>query len=134
MFGRAGHVRKAVAIAALLIAPICIHIAMATQRGTSLAGCLVVAEAVPITSVALSFTGSKIVVWPGCALVFVVTSAVWRVSDNGIVASAAIPHAIAYTALLAVFGSSLAPGRRPIITIFAERSRGELPAQVARYT
>src|ERR1700722_9382677 len=134
MVGRSGDVRKGVAIAALLIAPVCIHVAMATQRGMRLAGWLVVGEAVLIAWVALSFTGVRIVAWLGCVLVFVVTSLVWRVSSDGIVAAAAIPHAIAYVSLLAVFGSSLMPGRKPIITIFAERSRGELPSPLARYT
>jgi uncharacterized membrane protein len=134
MVVRSGDVRKAIAIAALLIAPVCIHVAMATQRGMRLAGWLVLAEAVLIAWVALSFTRVRNLAWLGCVLVFIVTSLVWRVSPDGIVASAAIPHAIAYISLLAVFGSSLMPGRKPIITIFAERSRGELPSPVARYT
>ena len=134
MIGWSEDVRKAIAIAALLIAPVCIHVAMATQRGMRIAGWLVVAEAVLIAWIALSFIRVRIVVWLGCVLVFVVTSLVWRMSPDGIVGAAAVPHAIAYISLLAVFGSSLMPGRKPIITIFAERSRGELPSPLAQYT
>jgi uncharacterized membrane protein len=66
--------------------------------------------------------------------VLIVTTAVWWFAPAGIFASSAIPHAIAYISVLTVFATSLAPGHKPIITIFAERSRGELLPSVARYT
>ena len=126
--------REGLAILGLIVAPIAIHVAMATQRGMLLAGFLVVAQAVFMAWIALSFLPGHAVRWTGCAVVLLVTAAIWRFSANGIVASSAIPHAIAYLSILAIFGTSLMPGRKPIITIFAERSRGELPPALLRYT
>ena len=51
----ASPVRKGAAVLALILAPIGIHVAMATQRGLALAGILVVAEAGLIAWIALSF-------------------------------------------------------------------------------
>jgi uncharacterized membrane protein len=134
MAGVASRVRKGAAILALVMLPIGIHVAMATQRGLALAGVLVIAEAALIAWIALSFVPVRSLRWIGCAAALAVTTAVWRLSPNGIVASSAIPHAIAYLSLLTVFGTSLAPGRKPIITVFAEKSRGTLPPAVLLYT
>jgi uncharacterized membrane protein len=128
------RIRGAVAILGLVIAPLGIHIAMATQRGLIWAGILVIAEAVIIAWIALSFVPSKSVRWIGCATVMALTTAIWRFSPDGFIASSAIPHAIAYLSVLTVFAASLAPGRKAIVTVFAEKSRGELPPAVVRYT
>jgi len=98
------------------------------------AGILVVAEAVLVAWIALSFVPSKPLRWAGCAAVSVLTTAVWWFTRDGIIASSAIPHTIAYLSVLAVFAASLAPGRKAIVTVFAERSRGELPPAVVLYT
>jgi uncharacterized membrane protein len=130
----ASRVRKWIAILAILIAPLAIHLAMATQRGIYWAGILVVTEAALIAWIALSFVVVPGVRLVGCAIVLTLTTAVWRFSRDGIVASSAIPHAIAYLSVLAIFGASLAPGRKAIVTVFAEKSRGALPPAVMLYT
>jgi uncharacterized membrane protein len=127
-------IRNGLAVLALVIAPLGIHLAMATQRGMFLAGILVVMEAVLIAWIALSLTAVSRLRWLGCAAVLVLTAAVWRLSPDGIVASSAIPHAIAYISVLTVFGLSLTPGRKAIVTGFAEKSRGDLPPAVMLYT
>jgi uncharacterized membrane protein len=66
--------------------------------------------------------------------VLAVTATIWLRSPDGILVSSAVPHAIAYLSILAIFAASLLPGRKPIVTIFAERSRGTLPPSVLRYT
>jgi uncharacterized membrane protein len=134
MPGVSSRIRKGVPVLALVIAPLGIHVAMATQRGMVWAGILVIAEAALIAWIALSFVSIPRLRWIGCAAVLVLTTAIWRFSRDGIVASSAIPHAIAYLSVLAVFGASLAPGRKAIVTIFAEKSRGELPPAVMLYT
>jgi uncharacterized membrane protein len=134
MPGVSSRVRKGAAVLALAMMPVGIHVAMATQRGLYWAGLLVVAEAGLIAWIALSFVPVPSLRWIGCAAVLVLTGAIWRLSPDGIVASSAIPHAIAYLSLLTVFGASLMPGRKPIITVFAEKSRGALPPAVLRYT
>jgi uncharacterized membrane protein len=115
-------------------APLGIHLAMATQRGMYWAGLLVIAEATLIAWIALSLVPIPSLRWVGCAAVLIFTTAVWRLSPDGIVASSAIPHAIAYLSVLAAFGASLMPGRKAIVTIFAERSRGDLPPPLLLYT
>jgi uncharacterized membrane protein len=128
------RIRKGAAILALVVAPFGIHLAMATQHGLYWAGLLVVAEATLIAWIALSLVPIPILRWLGCASVLVFTTAIWRLAPDGIVASSAIPHAIAYLSVLTAFGASLMPGRKPIVTIFAERSRGELPPPLVLYT
>jgi uncharacterized membrane protein len=66
--------------------------------------------------------------------VLLLTTATWRLAPDGVVASSAIPHAIAYLSVLTAFATSLLPGRKPVVTIFAERSRGVLPPALLRYT
>lgn len=134
MRGIASSVRNGAAIAALLLVPIAVHAAMATQRGLPFAGILVTAEAGLFAWIALSFVPVHGLRWIGGAVSLGLTAMIWRRSPDGVVASSAIPHAIAYLSLLTVFGTSLAPGRTPIITVFAERSRGALPPEVRRYT
>jgi uncharacterized membrane protein len=128
------QIRKGMAILGLVIAPIGIHVAMATQRGMLWAGALVVLEAGLIAWIALSFLTAKPLRLAGCAMVLALTAAVWTFSPNGVIASSAIPHAIAYLSVLTVFGASLLPGRKPIVTTLAEKSRGPLPPEVIRYT
>src|SRR5258708_36142237 len=116
MPGTAPRIRKGMAILGLATAPLTIHVAMATHRGLLWAGILVSAEAVLIAWVALSFMPVPGLRWAGCVAVLVLPTAIWRLSPDGIIASSAIPHAIAYVSLLAVFGASLAPGRKSIVT------------------
>jgi uncharacterized membrane protein len=127
-------VRNAAVVLALILAPVGIHTAMAMQRGLALAGSLVIAESGLIAWLALSFLAVRGLRWIGCAAVMALTAVIWLLSPDGIVASSAIPHAIAYVSLLTLFAASLAPGRKPIITVFAEKSRGVLPPSVALYT
>jgi uncharacterized membrane protein len=134
MPGVSSRIRKGGAILALVVAPLGIHIAMATHRGLYWAGVLVIAEAALIAWIALSLVPIPRLRWLGCAVVLVFTTAVWRLAPDGIVASSAIPHAIAYLSVLTAFGTSLRPGRKAIVTIFAERSRGDLPPALLLYT
>ena len=134
MSGVTSGFRSGLAILGLIVAPIGVHIAMATQRGMLWAGILVIAEAGIVAWLALSFLPGRNARWVGCVCVLVVTAAIWRFTPGGIHASTAIPHAIAYLSILAIFGASLLPGRKPIVTIFAERSRGVLPQALRVYT
>jgi uncharacterized membrane protein len=130
----ASPVRKGAVVLALVMAPLGIHVAMATQRGLAVAGVLVIAESGLIAWIALSFLPVRSLRWIGCAAVLALTTTIWLLAPDGIVASSAIPHAIAYLSLLTVFAASLMPGRKPIITVLAEASRGVLPPAVAVYT
>jgi uncharacterized membrane protein len=132
--GLASHARKAVAILGFVIAPLTIHLAMATQRGTMWAGGLIVAESALVAWIALGFVPIRGVRWIGAlAALGIATTILWLARD-GIAASSAVPHTIAYLSVLTVFGTSLLPGRKAIVTILAEKSRGDLSPPVIRYT
>ncbi len=128
------RLRQGVAVLGLIVAPIGIHIAMATQRGMLWAGILIVLEATLVAWIALSVAQFRAVRWIGCAAVMAATSCILLFAPDGVLASSAMPHAIAYLSVLTVFATSLLPGRKPIVTVFAERSRGELPPALFRYT
>ena len=69
-----------------------------------------------------------------CGLVFLLALALWRYTDGGPLVASAVPHAMVYLGLLALFAVSLEPGREAIITILARHSRGTLPPDIIRYT
>jgi uncharacterized membrane protein len=130
----ASQIGKAAAVLGLIFAPFFVHVALATRHGMVAAGILVVAEAGMMAWIALSAVSGRRLRWFGCAAVLIVTALVWQLAPDGIFASSGIPHAIAYVSLLAIFGASLATGRKPIVTMFAERSRGTLSPSLIRYT
>jgi len=69
-----------------------------------------------------------------CGVVFLVVFFLARFASGGPVVASAVPHALAYLALLAIFAASLRPGQEPVVTSFARKSRGPLQAEIVRYT
>jgi uncharacterized membrane protein len=51
-----------------------------------------------------------------------------------LVAASALPHTLVYCALLVAFGSTLLPGRDPLVTALARRMHGAIPDDMASYT
>jgi uncharacterized membrane protein len=121
-------------VAGCLLAPAVIHIAAATGQGTSWTSILVLAEAAVIAWVALGFGPARPFRWGGCIAAMALAAFLCASQPDGLVVAAAIPHALAYLCILAVFAGSLLPGRRPIVTILAEKSRGALAPAIVRYT
>jgi len=115
--------------------PILMHATLVLSGRSVVGTALMLAELAVVTLVAiLQFKRSLalVVVVVGAGLAVVVfrgpTSAV-------IVAASGIPHALANTALLTVFGSSLLPGRKPLITTVSEKLSGApLTPDLVRYT
>ena len=138
MPGAISPIRKGVAFLAFAILPISVHVAMATGHGLRWVGLLISAQAAIFALIALSFVPAAspnrtaALRWAGSLAVFLIAIATWR--NDGIVAASAIPHAIAYFSLLVAFGASLLPGRKPLVTGFAEKSRGTLSPAVRLYT
>ena len=124
----------ALLVAALLLAPLAMHLALATHRFMALAGILTVVQAVLVTWIASASFARRIMRVGACATVFLLTLSVCRFADNGAAVASALPHAMAYLALLAVFATSLLPGREAVVTVFARKARGHLPDRVLRYT
>src|SRR5229473_7159673 len=57
-----------------------------------------------------------------------------RSTQLGAVAAAGIVHALIYTALVAVFASSLLPGREALVTSLARKMHATVPHEHAVYT
>jgi uncharacterized membrane protein len=131
-------------IVVLLLAPLAVHLALETQHGIMLARVLVAVQAALVTWLALPCIGGPSIGGTSiagrtlragaCGVVFLGVLCLARLTPEGAVVAAAVPHAMAYLALLAVFAASLKPGREAVVTVLARRSRGRLPPKVIRYT
>jgi uncharacterized membrane protein len=121
-------------ITMLLVAPVAAHLALVTHQGTMLATSLVAVQAVLVAWVALSSVLTPALRVGVCVLVLVAVLLLSRFTGGGPVVAAAVPHAMAYLGLLALFAASLQPGREAVITILARRSRGRLPPDIVRYS
>ncbi len=130
----ASRLAGALLILVLLLAPAAAHLALVMHRGMALAGILIAVQAVLVTWIALSSIASRALRAGACGVVFLGALCLARFTDGGPLVAAAVPHAMAYLALLALFATSLQPGREAVITILARRARGRLPAEVVRYT
>ncbi len=121
-------------ILVLLLAPGAAHLALMMHHGIALAGILIGVQATLVAWIALSSIARRSVRVVACGVIFICVIGLARFTDGGPLVAAAVPHAMAYFALLALFAASLQPGREAVITILARRSRGRLPADVVRYT
>jgi uncharacterized membrane protein len=68
------------------------------------------------------------------AAAIAVTAMLAGKTGSGLAALPGIPHALAYSMLLAIFGSSLFPGRVPILTRLVQAVRGPLPPELVAHT
>jgi uncharacterized membrane protein len=126
--------QRAAVPAVLLLAPIAIHIIVASDRFRELAPVLAALEAALVTSIALAGLTGRSRPIEATAAAALGTVAVWALARDGAVLASGVPHAIIYASLLAVFAGSLRPGREAIITTFATRVRGPLAPKVTAYT
>lgn len=134
MLARASRFAKALLVVALIAAPLAAHFAVAMHRGMGLAGVLVAVQAAIVTWVGSSPVGSRPLRAAASGAVFLLVLWLWRFTDAGPIVASAVPHAMAYAALLAFFLASLAPGRESVATMLAHRTRGHLPPETERYT
>ncbi len=125
---------RALLIPVLLLAPPAAHLALMMHHGMALAAIPIAIQAVLVTWVALSSIASRTVRVAACGAIFLCVLFLSRSTDGGPVFASVVPHTMAYLALLALFATSLQPGRDAVITILARRSRGRLSAEVVRYT
>jgi len=144
MGANARQLGTCVAVMSLLAVPIAAHFAVVAHRGTELAGWLIALQAalagwLVITLAAASAVSARPARWRVirlgiCAVLFGCTLMASRQWGGGLVLAAAVPHAVVYLGLLAVFAASLAPGRQAVITIVARRIRGTLNDELTGYT
>jgi uncharacterized membrane protein len=134
MYVLASRLAGALVILVLLLAPPAAHFALAMHRGMMLAGILIAVQAVLVTWIALSSIAGRALRAVACGVSVLGVLGLSRFTDGGPLVATAVPHAMAYLALLVVFAASLQPGREAVITILARKSRGRLPADIVRYT
>ena len=134
MPARASQTAGALIVIILLAAPPATHLAFVTHRGLVPAAILVALQAALVAWIALAPVAGRTIRAGASGLVFVLVMAVSRSVDGGPLAASAVPHAMAYLALLALFAASLGAGREAVVTTLARRSRGHLPDDVVRYT
>jgi uncharacterized membrane protein len=134
MPARAHRFGSALLILVLLAAPLAVHGALVMHRASGLAGILVATQAALVAWIASSGISRRTLRAGACGGVFLFVLFLSRWTDGGPVIASGVPHAMAYAAVLALFAASLRPGREPVVTILARRSRGPLPAKIVRYT
>ncbi len=131
---RATHLAGAVLVLVLLGVPLAAHLALVTNRAVALASILIAVQAVLVTWMVSAAITQRIVRVGACAVVLLFVCGLTRYADHGPYFASAVPHAMAYLALLAIFAASLGAGREAIVTAFARRSRGTLSPEIVRYT
>jgi uncharacterized membrane protein len=116
------------------LAPLINHSALVTDRwGTVGVGIIALQTFAIVSLLPLRLAVGPQYLMAGLAGLAVGT-ALWYFAGDGFIASSAVPHAVTYLALLALFGGSLLPGREPIMTIIARAVRGQLPPKTLAYT
>ena len=126
---------RAIGLVALGAYPAVIHATLVLAGTSTLGTALVVGEVAVVALVcALQFSRRL----PLVLAMLVVVSAVnafWNFGSGLIVAASGIPHGAVNFILLTVFGSSLLPGRVPLITTVSQRlSSRPLTTELLRYT
>jgi uncharacterized membrane protein len=128
------HFTGAPLVLVLLVAPPAAHLALVMHRGMVLAGILIAVQAALVTWIALSSVTQNVLRAGGCSVAVLLVLVLSRFTEGGPLVASAVPHAMAYLALLAIFAASLGPGREAVATILARKMRGQLPADIVRYT
>jgi uncharacterized membrane protein len=130
----ASRLAAALVVLILLAAPLAAHAALVMHRGAAIAATLIAVQAALITWIGSSALAQRALRIGAAAAVFVLVLIVYRFADNGALVTIAVPHAMAYLTLLAVFAVSLQPGREAVATLLARKTRGPLSDQTLRYT
>lgn len=123
-----------IGVAVIVVIPLAIHIAIAYALWAPLIIAIPLAELLLIAAIA-AYRRPALIKWllPMIALL----GLIWFAGGFSWVSAAAIPgipHALAYSSLLFVFGSSLLPGREAILTRAVGAVRGPLPPEIVAHT
>jgi len=120
--------------AALAACPIATHTLLAVGYSTGMAAS-VSAFQVIVLGVILTARATYIYKWwlLGAGAVLFLAGA-WLSGRYSLFTTAGIPYVAAYAVILTVFGTSLLPGREPLITAIARRIHGALRPDIVIYT
>jgi uncharacterized membrane protein len=129
-----GKLSLALLVLVLLVAPVIAHLALVVHHGMAIAGILIAVQAVFLTWIVSASITRPVLRAGACGVVFLSLLFIWWSTDGIPLVASAVPHAMAYLMLLAVFAISLQPGRVAIVTTLAREARGHLPGEIVRYT
>src|SRR4051812_25184584 len=114
--------------------PILMHVTLLWAPSSMLATVLVWLALALVALVAIIRFNRRIA-FLTLGLVVAAALGIGTTTSDAVVAVSGIPHAVAYTSLLAVFGSSLLRGRTPVVSLLSERLSGRpLSPEMGRYT
>jgi uncharacterized membrane protein len=131
MVGQSGRV---LVVILTMLSPVAVHKALLTPGWTGLAALLIAAQIGLIASLFLGRVRYRYKI-PAVMLGVAILALVLRHYGGAVLeASTGIPHALAYTAMLIMFGMSLIGEKESVITTLALRMRGPLSPEVLRYT
>jgi uncharacterized membrane protein len=123
-----------VGYAALGACPILTHTLLAVGYSTELAAMVSAFQVIVLGFMLTTHAKNHYKWWiyvAACALFLAVA---WRAGQYSLFATAGIPYVTAYSVLLTIFGTSLLPGREPLITAVARKTHGSLRPDIAVYT
>jgi uncharacterized membrane protein len=128
------RIARASAFIALVASPFAIHWALLDPERTGLAAGLVIAQVGLVGEILLRRATFRYKWFVGAAGLALLAAAFWHFGRQSLVASTGLPHALAYLTLIGLFGSSLLPGRQPLISVLARKVRGPLNDELVAYT
>jgi uncharacterized membrane protein len=117
-----------------MLSPVAVHKALLTPGWTSVAAVLIAAQIGLIASLFLTRVRHRYKIPALVIGVGILALLLRHYAGVVLVASTGIPHALAYTAMLIIFGRSLTGQKESVITTLALRMRGPLSPVVLRYT
>ncbi len=131
---RAASVAKAFGIAAIVAAPLAIHVAIATSTWTQLVVVIPVAQLLILGAIAAIRDPARIK-WLGPIAILLGLACIGAERFGlGLSAMPGLPHGLAYAALLLGFGYTLLPGQEAILTRVVRAVRGPLPPELIVHT
>jgi uncharacterized membrane protein len=131
---RARVAGKVIGIAALVVAPLVIHAAIATSTYPNLVVVVSVAQLLILGIIAVIRDHARLK-WLGVVAAAAAFAIVWAErSELSLSAMPGLPHALAYSALLFGFGYTLLPDHEAILTRVVNAVRGPLPPDLIVHT
>ena len=125
---------RAAGLAILALAPVAIHVALVTDTWPALVVAIPALQLLVIGAALLARRGSQRH-WVTASIAALLVSLLFiAISRLDLASLPGLPHALAYSSLLAAFGLSLLPGREPVLTRLVLKVRGPLPPELLAYT
>jgi uncharacterized membrane protein len=125
---------RAAGLAILALAPVAIHFALVTGKWPALVFVIPALQLLAIGTALLARRGPRRSWVTVSAAALLVSLVFLGIAQLDLASLPGLPHALAYSSLLVVFGFSLLPGREPVLTRLVLKIRGPLPPELLAYT